>query len=273
MNVAIVILNYLTWEDTIKEAKLVHDLFELEWRQIIIVDNASPNDSVEYLRKKEIGPYIFLESKENKGYAYGNNIGLRYAYEHNYKYAWIINNDIEMNNNAILSTMISIMENNDKIAVVNPDIYSPEGYLYNRDAKKRNFWDFTFGAYIYKKKGRNILKQNGYAYVSRPQGCCMLVNIGKLNLVNYLDEHTFLYYEEMILAEKLEKIGCYCACAYNISVIHNHSKTVKQAVALKKMIAVQNESYEYYLKEYRNYGWLKRKVCLLFKTAENYIMN
>lgn len=40
------------------------------------------------------GRYTIVKSDENCGYAAGNNIGLRYAYDNQYKYAWILNNDI-----------------------------------------------------------------------------------------------------------------------------------------------------------------------------------
>ena len=75
--VAVVILNYQSWSDTLAEAQMVHDLFALNWNQIIIVDNASPNESEEKLEEKTIGDYIFIESGKNAGYAAGNNIGLR----------------------------------------------------------------------------------------------------------------------------------------------------------------------------------------------------
>ncbi len=271
--VAIVILNYKTWEDTLNEAKMVHDCFDLNWKQIIIVDNASPNESAEQLKKKTIGDYVFIETGANKGYAFGNNIGLKYAFDNNYKYAWVLNNDIILNDKRILGEMLRVFDSDDDVAVVNPDIYAPDGHLFNRDSVRPSFFDFTIGFLAYRKKGRRLHKRRGYGYVYRPQGCCMMVDLSKLNDVGYLDEHTFLYCEELILAEKLLKFNWKCACAYRISVVHNHSKTVKSNFGKWKVIKTQNESFEYYLDKYRGYSLIKRKLCLFFYSIKNYVTN
>ena len=87
--IAIIILNYNTWEDTLKEMEMVHNICKVNYQDFIIVDNASPNDSLKNLRKNSEKGFVLLTSSKNKGYAAGNNIGLRYASENNYDYAWI----------------------------------------------------------------------------------------------------------------------------------------------------------------------------------------
>ena len=58
----------------------------------IVVDNASNDGSVEYIR--EHFPEIHLiESKENLGFGKGNNLGLRYAYEEGCDYVFLLNQD------------------------------------------------------------------------------------------------------------------------------------------------------------------------------------
>lgn len=60
--------------------------------QTIVVDNASNDGSVEYIR--EHFPEIYLiESKENLGFGKGNNLGLRYAYEQGCDYVFLLNQD------------------------------------------------------------------------------------------------------------------------------------------------------------------------------------
>ena len=272
-HVAVIILNYKSWRDTLKEAQMVHDLYHLQWNQIIIVDNASPNESEEMLKKKPIGNYFFIETGENKGYAAGNNAGLKYAYANGYKYGWILNNDIEMADPSLLSEIISVFTKDPLVAVVNPDIYSPDGHLFNRDANKANFYDMTIGMINYKKKGRELVDLGGYGYIYRPQGCCMIVDLQKMNDVDYMDEHTFLYCEEAILAERLLKKEWRCACALTTKVIHNHSKTVKSSLGKWKVIRTQNKSFNYYLKEYRGFSLLERSICTLFYSVKNYITN
>ena len=131
-NVAAIILNYNSWEDTLKEAELVNEKAGIDWRDIIVVDNCSTDSSSQELKYRATGKYVFLKTNENKGYAFGNNVGLRYACEKGYKYAWILNNDILFDDEKILDKLIGILEKEDQAAVVNPDIYAFNGYKIGR---------------------------------------------------------------------------------------------------------------------------------------------
>ena len=266
--VAVIILNYKTWKETLKEAQLVHDLFELEWNQIIVVDNNSPNESEKMLKEQAADKFFFIETGENKGYAAGNNVGIRYAFAQGFKYGWILNNDIIIQDEDILSEFLRIFEADPSVAVVNPDIYSPSGYMYNRNAKRRSFWDYTLGYPLYKKRGRRLDLIDGYGYIWRPQGCCMILDLEKINEIGYMDENTFLYCEELILADKIRQAGYRVACACEAEVIHNHSATVKSVMQKKEIIKIHNKSFEYYLRKYRKYNPLQIKLCLVVSYLE-----
>lgn len=269
--VAVVILNYISWKETLEIATIVHDRYGFEWGQIIIVDNASPNESFRELEKKVSGNYVLLKSETNSGYACGNNLGLRYAFQNGFEYAWILNNDILFKDDNLITELLRIFADDSKVAVVNPDIYDPDGNLYNRDSKRRGIFEYTIGAFFYKKKGRVLDEKNGYGYVYRPQGCCMMVDLKKLSEVDYMDEYTFLYCEEPILAERLLKKDYRCACAYMVKVIHNHSKTVKNVFKKKNMIRIHLKSFDYYLHKYRGFNRIERAICIMFKYLELYM--
>ena len=271
--VAVVILNYKSWRDTLNEIDMCHKEIGIDYENIIIVDNASPNESKEELEKNSQLGYRFIYSTENNGYASGNNIGLKYAFNNGYKYALILNNDILFNDKEFLKKLLEVVDKDNKLAVVNPDVYSPSGYLFNRDAKRPNLFDYTVGMYLYKKRGRKIQDIDKYGYVYRPQGCCMLVDLNKLNQVDYLDDSTFLYYEEVILAERLLNKGFRCACCTDTSIIHNHSTTVKSSFELNEIIKIKNKSFSYYLKEYRHYSNLKIKMCCAFNFLKEKCLN
>lgn len=265
---AVIILNYKSWQETIKEADLCKRQLNVDYQNIIIVDNASPNDSAEMLEKEAKNrKFILIKSDTNNGYASGNNIGMRYAYNEGYKYAWILNNDIIINDKKIVFKLINIFKKDKMVAVVNPDIYAPDGHMFNRDVKKPTFFDYTIGANKYRKNGRRIKDLGGYAYIYRPQGCCMMVDLEKMNEVDYMDEHTFLYVEEPILAERLLKKNYRCACCLDAQIIHNHSTTVKSVFAKNKIRKMNNESFRYYLKEYRKFNSIQIRICCFF----NYI--
>lgn len=265
--VAVVILNYKSWEDTLEEIRVCNQVLNIKNSDIIVIDNFSPNDSVEKLKEKSSSDkFVFIESNQNNGYGAGNNIGLKYAFNEGYTHALILNNDIVVTDSNLISELLRVFKAEKNAAVVNPDVYSPDGYLFNRDAVRPSFFDYTIGLLSYKKKGRNVNNIDGYGYIYRPQGCCMMVDLNKMNEVDYFDENTFLYCEEPILAEKFLKKGYRCICNTSISVIHNHSKTVKSTYDKEKIISINNESFAYYLRKYRKFNELKVRLCCIFNS-------
>ena len=263
---AIIILNYNTWQDTINEIEHVHRMFGIDFNNFMVIDNNSSNESyirlLEFAKNKSV---MLLKSETNGGYAKGNNIGLRYAYSKGYRYALILNNDIEFVDKNTLNIFINCLKSVTNLAVINSDICSPEGKVFNRDSVRPSFFDLTFGMLNYIKKGRKLdMIDDIYAYVYRPQGCCMMVDLKCMNDIDYFDEHTFLYNEEIILAERLLNKGYRCACAPGYKVIHHTSKTIKSIISKKQIISYYISGYKYYIEKYRQYGKIMVEIALLF---------
>lgn len=254
---AIVILNYNSWQLTLSYIKEQLSKLKLpEGAQIIVVDNNSTNESVEKLKD---GDYVFLRSKQNIGYAAGNNIGLRWAYEHGYNYAWVTNSDIQFEDPDTAEKMLDVFTKDSKIGVVSPRVYTPSGMETNRNLYRPSVYDLSFGKMQYRKKGRMLSPElkgvdDTYCYNYRSQGCCMMVDMDIMHDVDYMDEQTFLYMEEPILAERLLLKGYKEACALNTKVIHAHSTTVANAAKRKQIYKWQNDSEVYYYKQYRHFN-------------------
>lgn len=264
-SIAVIILNYMTWRETLKEVEAARVVLADHPYEIIVVDNCSPNESAEKLTQAAKGSFTFLQAENNGGYAAGNNIGLRYAAQKGHAYGWVLNNDIEFTDPQVLTKLLDVFLKDEAIAAVSPDVYSPEGYLFNRDAIRPGLWDLTFGMLSYKKRGRAEQEaQKGWLYVYRPQGCCMLLDIRKTVEVDFMDEYTFLYCEELILAERLLQKGYRCACCSSTGIIHNHSYTVRKSLNKMKYIHSNLHSFAHYLKEYRQFNPLTRALCKLF---------
>lgn len=263
-DIAIIILNYNSWNATLEEVEICYNLFNVCWKNIIVIDNKSTNESSLQLKTASTNRFVFIEAERNGGYAAGNNIGLRYAIEKGFKYALILNNDIIIKDKCLLKKMKDVLKKDNALAVVNPDIYAPNGYLFNRDSKRPSFWDMTLGMIAYRKKGRKIENLGGYGYVYRPQGCCMLISLEKIKEVNFLDEQTFLYSEEIILAERLIQKGYKCACCIETCIVHDHSNTVKNVFDKHKILNIKAGSYKYYLYKYRGFRGLKLVLALFF---------
>lgn len=263
-NTAIIILNYNTWEDTLAEVKLIDELFNISMKSVYIIDNASENGAFEQLQKRIDKDVHIIQAEENRGYAAGNNIGIRKAREDGFRYGWILNNDIVISDKQLLHKMLYVLQKDEKVAIVNPDIYAPDGHMFNRDSIRPEFWDLTLGIFHYKKKGRIVNNLGGYGYIYRPQGCCMLMDLKKIEEAGDFDEHTFLYEEEMILAERLLKKNYLCALCLDGKIIHNHSTTTKKYFTKQKIHKMKQDNFGYYLREYRGFSRLKSVIANWF---------
>lgn len=102
-NVSIIIVNYKKYEDALACVESIKKSETMLSYSIIIVDNCSPNDSFAQLQKIADGKTAFvLESKENKGYCAGNNVGIKFALEKfSPEYIWILNPDTLVDKNAM----------------------------------------------------------------------------------------------------------------------------------------------------------------------------
>lgn len=272
---AAILLNYNTWEEVLSLVIRLRSVLSKNELEIIVIDNASVNCSADKLGEKtrELD-YSLIRANKNLGYAMGNNLGLKLAFEKKFDYAWIMNSDIEICD--IKQTLLKLQEGFTRdvhIASVNPDIVDGSGRPYNRDSVRPSLWDMTLGMISYKNKGRNINSVEGYAPIYRPQGCCMMLDLRKLAEVGFLDENTFLYMEEPILAERLIRKGYTCVCCSDIKVIHYDGSTVKKSAPSAYIRKIRSQSFKYYLEEYREFNAFERWICCRFDSLKRYILD
>lgn len=262
-SVIIVILNYGTYDLTIKLIQEIQTKLKYNNYSIMVIDNCSPNESVAILERqsKELG-FLFYANKSNAGYAAGNNIGIRYGIDNNYQYSWILNNDVELRDSNVLLHMVQLAEKNKKIGCVGPKICTLDGSICAPYCDRPTVWSMTFGVIQEKKKRARYIDTSREVY--RVYGCCMLLDNKAMQSVDCMDERTFLYGEEDILAERLANKGYTTFYDSEVSVIHKESSSMKRMSTNRKRMQIRatNRSMELYLREYRHYPWIVRKVCM-----------
>lgn len=86
--------------------------------ETIVIDNASKDETVSYI--KECFPEICLiESKENLGFAKANNIGMRYALDHDADYVFLLNQDAWVEKDT-LTKLMQTFEDNENVGISSP---------------------------------------------------------------------------------------------------------------------------------------------------------
>lgn len=123
-----VVLNYNTWKETIKCVDSIISTYEGK-KKIIVVDNASTNDSYTKLcdifNDKYYSDVKCILSDKNGGFAYGNNIGIRECRKLKIKYAIVTNNDVVFFEETI-DGLYNDIKNNENAVQIAPKIMNPD---------------------------------------------------------------------------------------------------------------------------------------------------
>lgn len=226
MKTAVIILNYCDAENCIQVALSASNTNLID--NVVIVDNCSPDGSIQYLREHENGIITVVESKKNGGYAYGYNTGINYALSH---FApdiiFVINSDIIFEKD-LINACIEHIEKNPECGVVS-------SVMLNRDREyDGGYWSFpTYShlllrcSWLYRKFYRKEMKRevkNSVLNVDVIRGSFLCFSSSVLKLVGGFDTNTFLYYEENIICKKIKKAGYKVNILTNYTYIHNHKK-------------------------------------------------
>ena len=237
--IAVIILNYNTWETTINCIESIKKTSERV--KIYVVDNNSPNNSYKNLMNKYSNDILVkvIQSSVNLGYAKGNNLGAKVAIEDGYKILLFSNNDIIYENGAI-NKMVKVLIDNDEISCVAPLIKSLNGeveslpivsqisipdYLFSFTRLNKIKKLFNRNYSFVKKYELKIEKDNCLSKIYKFSGCCFMIKSNVFHEVNGFDDETFMYFEEDILCYKLEEIGFSSFHVADAIIQHHHGKS------------------------------------------------
>jgi|GEM_PF-146195 len=258
MKVATIILNY---NDEINTNRLVNIIKDYQFiNKIIIVDNCSPDGSYDRLRNLASSKIDVIQSDKNGGYAYGNNFAVRYLTTiDSFDYVAISNPDVDTSEEAYLKCL-TFLEENDDVAICAPKMLDLNGKPHPLSgwrlrSLKGDIMDTSLlltglfkrphiEMYSEKKLSKDV------AYVDCVAGSFFIIRYTAFEEVGFFDEHTFLYYEEDILGNKLNKVDYKNVVLNTCTFTHYESVTIdKNLSSSRKFLTLQNSKY-YYHKNY-----------------------
>lgn len=202
--VAAVLLNWNGLGDTVE---CIASLKELNGPavSVVVVDNGSANGEAEKI--EQLFPDIrLIRSRENIGFAAGNNLGIKWAAENGFEYIWILNNDTTVEKDS-LSRQMSHFSRGDVGAVgAKIKIYGKD-LIWSKGIDLFRFSLFPPGIRFFSnidegKKDDRGEGQRDRAYIS---GCSMLIRSGIK--AKYFDERYFAYCEDMELCHRITAEG------------------------------------------------------------------
>lgn len=278
MKNAIVILNYNDLKTTEEMINQIKDYKSLN--NIIIVDNCSTDNSYEKLRKFENKKIKVIKTNSNKGYAYGNNFGIKYIIDNlNIDNVIISNPDVIVSDSTILS-LAEDLKNNKDITLIAPRVN--ERGVISRGWKVPTFIDDLLSNINYVQrfaKKRQLYKDEHYSAklskVEAVHGCFFMVRLKEFEKIGLFDENTFLYYEENIIGKKMlnNNMGVYVD--NEVEVIHNLSVSVDKSFNSIKKYKIIKTSQKYYEKHYNNlniFGMIILRFVYYISLGVSYVL-
>ena len=249
--VGIVVLNYNDYKETFDFIEQIKNIKTLD--EIVIVDNASTDNSFKKLSKFKNNKISIIQTESNKGYAYGNNFGIKYLGD-KVDYIIISNPDITVNDKTI-KKLKEDMDKDETISLIAPVINQLGEKI--RGWRLPNYKDELLSNinYVQRKAKKNLYyEDNKYVdeltRVDVVSGCFFMIRRDVLNMIGNFDDSTFLYYEENILGMKLKNINRKTYIDNKVSVTHNLSKSVDKSFNSINKYKMLKDSQKYYVKYY-----------------------
>ena len=232
IELSIITINYYGLKDT---CALIESIPFNENMEVIVVDNASKQDEASLIQKQY--PQVkVIRSKNNLGFAGGNNLGINAAKG---KYLFLINNDTIFKVFNILA-LIDRLKSSPIIGMVCPKIRfawetSPIQYAGYTPLSKITVRNQAIG-YGEEDKGQyNTAHPTPYAH-----GAAMLIKREAIDKVGLMPEDYFLYYEELDWSMMFTRAGYEIWYDPACTIYHKESQSTGQDSPLRTYYITRN---------------------------------
>ena len=224
-------------------------------KQMILVDNASTDGSVEYLHS--IFPHVLiLKNSENLGVTGGRNRGFREAIRLGCDYILSLDNDARIDAQ-LIQELVKVLELDPRIGIVGPKAYSDDGSI-----------QCAGGSITYTQ---NVCNQRGLGKSDRGQydmiadvdyfpGFGFMARREVFAELNFLDEAFYGYgHEDTDFCVRARQLGYRVVYVPKAVMWHRGSTTIGGYSPRKKYLEAVNSVYFV-----RKYGTLRNYICYGF---------
>lgn len=189
--------------------------------EIIVVDNASTDGTVEAIRKSKIlaTKYKILINKVNLGFSKANNIGINVAKG---KYVLLLNSDTEVTKHS-LDKLVNFAKKNPDAGVIGPKLLNTNGSTQNSVFKFptviraiKQYWMGQSGYFTqYAPKSRKSVE------VEAIVAAAFLITPKALRKIGLLDERYFMYFEDLEYCHQVKKSNLKVYYLPTAEVVHH----------------------------------------------------
>jgi GT2 family glycosyltransferase len=266
MLVSIILLNYKKPDLTLSCVESLFEQMDKEVREkdieIIIVDNASNDGSVEQIKKEiEKEGYVgvtLIENNLNAGFAKGCNLGAEKAKG---KFILFLNNDTIVKDRGILDMARHLEENKDA-AILGGQLKNPDG---SKQPSAGSFYTLANAFMLLvgmQKLGLLDKSPNKITKVDWVKGGLLMIRKEVFENLRGFDENIFMYTEDMELCYRAKKEGLNTYFFPFVEVLHKEYGSTNRTFAIVNIY----KNLLYFYKKHRSYPeYLILKSMLITK--------
>lgn len=244
--------------------------------QVILVDNASTDDSMQMV-KKEYKWVKRIELEKNVGFAAANNIGIKKS---NSEFVMLLNSDTELTQASNLDIALRFLKKSPQVGVVTPKLTLPDG---NLDWACHRGEPTPWASFCYFTKLSSIFSNwpavAGYHQTYKDlsiahqidacSGAAMILRRSAINQVGLLDEQFFMYAEDLDWCKRFREAGWQIWYLPQLEIIHHKNKSgitsQIDTTRLRTTFAFYDTMLQYYDKHYaKKYPSFFRQVLQVF---------
>lgn len=193
--------------------------------EIIVVDNASSDNSAEFIKQKYKNIRL-LENKENLGFSKANNQGIKIAKG---EYILLLNSDT-LTNEKSLESLIDFAKKHADAGVIGARLLNDDKsvqpsvfHLPSIFGAFKEYWLNIQGSFE-----KYIPKGNEPVEVEAVVGAVMLIPKKVIEKVGLLDEKYFMYFEDLDYCRRVKRAGYKIYYLPEAKIIHHHGSSGKE---------------------------------------------
>lgn len=263
LDCSIIIVNYNTCTLTLECVESIRKFSTGFTYEIIVVDNASSDESSIILPQKE--NIRFIQSGRNLGFGFANNLGAKSAKG---KFLFLLNSDTILLENSIKKMLDFYVENQNilNIGALGCILTDKDGHFINSGGffpKAKNYIKTYFGKNL---KEFEISTENEFQEIDFVTGADLMISKQIYEEVDGFDEKFFLYYEETDLQKRLTRLGYRNYIVTTTKIIHLEGGSDLGTTVSNFKRTVIHQSRNRYLKKHDRENYYKYIFLDFFAT-------
>ncbi len=200
--------------------------------QVVVVDNASRDETTGIINEKKTKNLDFIQNMDNVGFTKAVNQGVKIA---GGEYLFILNPDTQLTEGSVERLMRTISSDN-TIGLVAPQLRFPVGSIQYSCRRFPTFWNVLtemtgFSRIFHRSKLLNGWKMGDFDHkmerdVNQPAGAAFMVKKDLLNGLSGLDERFTMFFSDVDLCKRIKDMGKKIVFCPDSVIIHKGGSTV-----------------------------------------------